>query len=107
MEKELRYYKKANGQEPLVEWLNKFKDHVVRSRIERRIERLEIGNYGDCEPVGEGVFEVKLHFGPGYRVYFAEVGKTIILLLCGGNKSTQVKDIETAKKYWRDLKGEE
>ena len=67
-----------------------------------RLDRLELGNFGDCKPVGEGVLELRLDFGPGYRVYFAEDGPIIVLLLIGGDKNTQTKDIKTAKAYWQE-----
>ena len=67
-----------------------------------RVSRLQQGNYGDCEPVGEGVSELRLFFGSGYRVYFGEQENHIIILLCGGGKATQAKDIEQAKTFWKD-----
>ena len=67
------------------------------------MDRVEIGNYGDYKPLGDGVYELKLHFGSGYRVYFAEDGYIIVILLCGGDKSSQSKDIEVAKAYWKEL----
>jgi putative addiction module killer protein len=73
------------------------RDARGRARIAARIDRLALGNPGDVAPVGEGVSELRLHFGPGYRVYFKRQGLILILLLCGGDKSTQTKDIETAK----------
>ena len=75
-----------------------------RACIRTRLDRVALGNLGDCEPVGEGVSELRIAFGPGYRVYFAQDGDTIVLLLCGGDKSTQVKDIKRAKEYWADYK---
>lgn len=78
------------------------KDRMGRARIRARIARARAGNLGKCEPVGEGVFEPKIDFGPGYRVYFGEVGAAIIILLCGGDKSTQAKDIKAAHDYWAD-----
>ena len=69
-----------------------------------RLDRLEKGNFGDCKPVGEGVLELRLDFGPGYRVYFAEESATIVLLLIGGDKSTQIKDIRTAKTHWQEYR---
>lgn len=75
----------------------------MRHRIRRRLDRVEIGNYGDYKPLGDGVYELKLHFGSGYRVYFAEYDDIIVILLCGGDKSTQSKDIEIAKTYWKEL----
>ncbi len=69
-----------------------------------RLDRLEQGNFGDCKAVGDGVLELRMDFGPGYRVYFAEDGPDVVLLLLGGDKSTQDKDIETAKTYWREYR---
>ena len=66
------------------------------------MRRLERGLYGDCEPVGEGVLELRMFFGPGYRVYFGEDAENIVVLLCGGNKVSQKQDIRAAKKYWKD-----
>ena len=92
-----------NGKVPFSNWLNSLKDPVMRLRIRRRLDRLEIGNFGDCKPIGEGVSELRLAFGPGYRIYFAEQDDVIIILLCAGDKSSQKKDIKTAKQYWQEL----
>ena len=88
------------GALPLTIGLKGWRDAKGRGVIDQRIDRLETGNFGDCESVGEGVLELRIHFGPGYRVYFAEDGPRIILLLIGGDKKTQFKDIKTAKSYW-------
>jgi putative addiction module killer protein len=101
--KEIKVYKTTEGKTPFFEWRNSFKDKIVRARINRRLERLEDGNYGDCKSVGDGVFEMRLHFGPGYRIYFGEVGAQVILLLLGGNKNGQTKDIQLAKQYWQEF----
>lgn len=85
-------------------WLRKLKDRDARGRIQVRIARLRLGNAGDCKPVGEGIYELKIDYGPGYRVYFAEVGSMIILLLCAGDKRAQQADIKKAKDYWKDFK---
>jgi putative addiction module killer protein len=85
-------------------WFEELKDTKGRFRIQARIDRAELGNFGDCEPVGEGVSEMRIHFGPGYRVYFAQRGSLIVLLLVGGDKSTQAKDIEAAIKLNREIK---
>jgi putative addiction module killer protein len=69
-----------------------------------RLDRLRLGNMGDCKPVGSGVQELRIDFGPGYRVYLGQDGKNLILLLCGGDKSTQAKDIQAAHEYWTDYK---
>jgi putative addiction module killer protein len=79
-------------------WLHKLRDSRARYRIYKRIERLAEGNPGDVEPAGEGISEMRIHYGPGYRVYFKDTGKEIIILLCGGDKSTQQADIIRAKE---------
>jgi putative addiction module killer protein len=78
-------------------WMTGLRDSRTKARIAARIDRLALGNPGDVEPVGEGVSELRIHFGPGYRVYFARRGPVLIVLLCGGDKSTQARDIEAAK----------
>ncbi|MGY2051411.1 type II toxin-antitoxin system RelE/ParE family toxin [Methylobacterium sp. JK268] len=80
------------------DWIAGLRDREARSRINIRIRRLTLGNLGKVEPVGEGVSELKIDYGPGYRVYFMQRGKDIILLLCGGDKSTQSVDIARAKE---------
>lgn len=77
-------------------WMRRLRDPVARARIAVRIDRLALGNPGDVKPVGEGVSEMRIHHGPGYRVYYAHRGQEIILLLCGGDKSTQADDIRRA-----------
>ena len=89
-------------------WQNKLKDHRAKALIALRLQRLLGGNAGDAAPVGEGISELRVHHGPGYRVYFQQRGDLIILLLCGGDKSTQEKDIRMAKKIaakWKDDNG--
>ena len=86
------------------QWFADLKDTKGRFRIQARIDRAELGNFGDCEPVGEGVSEMRIHFGPGYRVYLAQRGLEIVVLLAGGVKGSQSKDIKTALKLARDLK---
>jgi putative addiction module killer protein len=95
-------YATLGGKEPFTDWLNGLRDVIGRKRILARVSRLQQGNYGDCEPVGEGVSELRMFFGSGYRVYFGERGNNIVVLLCGGDKSSQDKDIEQAKVYWQD-----
>lgn len=79
-------------------WRTGLKDERVRALVASRLDRLAFGLAGDVEPVGRGVSELRIHHGPGYRLYFCKKGSTIIILLCGGNKSTQTKDIKTAKR---------
>ncbi|MYD59854.1 MAG: type II toxin-antitoxin system RelE/ParE family toxin [Gemmatimonadetes bacterium] len=102
--RKLQIYLAPNGREPFTEWLKSLRDRRARKQIQVRLDHLETGNSGDCRAVGEGVFELRLQFGPGYRIYFGEVDQTIVLLLCGGDKSSQVRDIEQAKAYWREYK---
>ena len=85
-------------------WLDSLKDRLVKSSVQVRIDRLAKGNTGDVKPVGEGVNEMRIHVGAGYRVYFTRVGTTVVLLLCGGDKSGQSRDIERAIKMARILK---
>ena len=101
---ELRYYQTSTGEQPFVEWLQGLSDRHARTRIEARLARVAVGNLGDVEPVGVGVLELRIDWGPGYRVYFSRVGKVIVLLLCGGDKRTQQRDIKRAKTYFEDYK---
>lgn len=101
---ELRYYQTSAGAQPFVEWLQGLKDRQARTRIEARLARVAVGNLGDVEPAGGGVLELRIDWGPGYRVYFSRLGEVIVLLLCGGDKRTQQKDIQRAKDYLEDYK---
>lgn len=83
-------------------WFNSLRDRKARARIDVRIRRLSLGNPGDVRPVGEGVSELRIDYGPGYRVYFAQRGATLIILLTGGDKRTQERDIEKALKMSRE-----
>jgi putative addiction module killer protein len=82
------------------DWFENLRDFAARVAIRRRIDRVEEGNFGDHRYVGEGVWELRIHFGPGYRVYYGEDGPKIVLLLCGGDKRTQEKDIRRAQELW-------
>jgi putative addiction module killer protein len=84
-------------------WHQNLRDRSAALRIADRIQRLAHGNMGDVKPVGEGVSELRLDFGPGYRIYFTRRGLTIYLLLCGGDKSTQARDIETARRLVKEI----
>ena len=88
-------------------WLAGLRDQKGKARILARLDRAALGNFGDCEPVGEGVAEMRIHFGPGYRVYFVRNGLTVYVLLHGGDKGSQRRDIEIAKELARALKGYE
>jgi putative addiction module killer protein len=86
---------------PFEQWYLSIRDKAVRARIRARIDRLYLGNFGDSKPISEGIFELRLHFGAGYRIYFAPVGSSIVVLLGGGDKSSQPKDIQFAISLWR------
>lgn len=102
--KELRTYEAADGNRPFDEWLDGFTDKVTLARIVARLNRIVLGNLGDVKSVGAGVSELRLAFGKGYRVYFAQEGDKIILLLCGGDKGSQGRDIREAKAYLQDYR---
>jgi putative addiction module killer protein len=89
--------------ENYVKWIDNLRDHQARARVLARIERLALGNTGDVKPVGEGVSELRIDFGPGYRVYFTKRGREIVILLAGGDKSTQTSDIRIALRLARNL----
>jgi putative addiction module killer protein len=88
-------------------WLKQLRDQVAKARILTRIRSAEAGNFGDCEPVGDGISEMRIHVGPGYRLYFCRRGKVVYLLLCGGNKSSQKRDIKESKAILRELGDED
>lgn len=100
-EKIIKTYVTQNGEEPFSNWLASL-DSKVRHKVKERLWRVMLGNLGDYKFVGEGVFELRLNFGAGYRIYFGNKENAIILLLCGGDKSTQYKDIARAITYWKE-----
>jgi putative addiction module killer protein len=100
---EIRYYVASGGQQPFDEWYADL-ESVARAKVTRAIVRLEQGNFSNVKSVGEGVFEYRINFGPGYRVYFGQDGSTLVILLTGGTKKRQQRDIDTAHAYWRDYK---
>jgi putative addiction module killer protein len=99
--KQLIIYQTENDKEPFTEWFDEL-DSSIRIRIRNRLDRMEEGHYGDYKSVGESVYELRFFFGSGYRIYFEEDGDKIVLLLCAGDKSSQVKDIAKAQTYWKD-----
>lgn len=84
-------------------WFSGLRERRAAMRVQARIDRAEEGNFGDCEPVGEGVSEMRIHYGPGYRVYFTQRGHELVILLAGGDKSSQTKDIKAALDLARQL----
>ena len=101
---ELRRYVNRSGRDVLGDWLAKLKDNRTRAKIVARLDRLALGNFGDCRSLGGGLYELRIDWGPGYRVYFASVGKARVLLLCGGDKRKQTSDIQRALQYWQDYR---
>ena len=96
----MRYFRASSGREPFWEWLDAFKDQNTRARILARLDRLEEGNFGICRRLERGLVELKLDFGPGHRIYIGEDGARIVILLTGGGKKNQQRDIRTATEYW-------
>ena len=101
---ELLRYQREDGCEPFSEWLHSVRDRVAQARIRVRLRQVQAGNFGDSEPVGAGVIELRVHVGAGYRVYCGRHGKAVVILLCGGDKNTQAPDIRRAKEFWSEWK---
>lgn len=101
---EIRAYQDTAGCKPYADWLDGLTDNKTKARIVARVGRMVAGNFGDCKPLRDGVQELKIDFGPGYRVYLSKQGPVLVLLLCGGNKSDQSRDIERAIAYLKDWK---
>src|SRR5216684_6247801 len=99
---ELRRYQTASGRDVFGDWLSGLKDIRTKAKVLARIDRLALGNFGNCKSLGAGLFELRIDWGPGYRVYYAMIGKACVLLLCGGDKRKQAADIERALEYLRD-----
>lgn len=99
---ELLEYLTESGRNPFREWLEELRDQQARAKVRVRLNRIRLGNFGDCKSVADGVTELRIPYGPGYRVYFGRKGNTVVILLYGGHKKTQSSDITLAKKYWDD-----
>jgi putative addiction module killer protein len=104
--RDVRHYLTPSGRDVFGEWVTRLKDRVGRAHILKRIDRLEGGNFGDHRSVGEGVWELRVHIGPGYRVYYGEEGRTLVLLLCGGDNKSHSKDIRLAQSFWHEFRGD-
>ena len=89
--------------ERFIQWVDGLSDPRAVAKIAARAERLASGNFGDVQPVGEGVSELRIHYGPGYRVYFVQRGAVVVILLCGGDKSSQARDIKSAKAMAKEI----
>ncbi len=101
---EVRRYRTTAGDEPVTEWLLALNDAQAQARINARIARLAAGNFGDCKPLRSGVWELRVDWGPGYRVYYGEDGPVIVMLICGGDKKSQRKDIRLARRLWQNYR---
>lgn len=105
----IEVYQQDNGAFPFIQWENKL-SAKERAIITTRLARLRQGNFGDCKSIkgkgAEGLYELRIHFGPGYRIYYGLVGKKIVLILSGGEKKSQDKDIAKVKLFWKDYRGE-
>ena len=99
---EILHYIASDGHYPYLSWVSKLRDITARIAIDRRINRVELGNFGDHKFCRDGVWELRIDVGAGYRVYYAVAGKEIVLLFCGGDKRTQDSDIARACEYWQD-----
>lgn len=101
---EVRHYLTPEGTDLTQNWLSGLRDLVAKVALVKRLNRLEQGNFGDHKYCRDGVWELRVDVGPGYRVYYAQAGKRLVLLLCGGNKSSQQADINRACEFWQDWK---
>lgn len=103
--REIELYVTAAGKIPFSEWMASVKDARLKTEVRNRLDRVLFGNFGDHKSVGEDVYELRIKYGAGYRIYYAEAEGKIVVLLCAGDKSTQIDDVRTAKSYWQDYKG--
>jgi putative addiction module killer protein len=104
---EIRHYVTGSGKNLFEEWLDSMKDAKTEARIAARVARLAAGNFGDCKPLRDGVWELRIDWGPGYRIYYAVIDRAHALLLCGGDKRKQAADINRAVEYWKDYQERE
>lgn len=102
--REIENYLTVDERCPFLEWLDALRDRTAQAKIRAKLDRASFGNLGDYRSVGEGVCEFRIKYGPGYRIYFGQIGTTIVLILCGGDKSTQQQDIRKAIEYWREYR---
>ena len=102
--RKLVLYETSDGKCPWLEWFDGLKDRKSQAAIDARLLRLQRGNLGDCKAIGAGVSELRVHLGPGYRIYLGQDGDTLVVLLCGGTKRSQRRDIDRAIAYWNDYR---
>ena len=104
---EIEIYETEDGKRPFETWIKGIKEMYTRAKILTRLDRLKLGNFGDSKTLQEGVCELRIHHGPGIRIYYGKLGNRVILLLCGGDKGSQIRDITKAKAYFRDYQSRE
>lgn len=104
--REIENYLTVDGRCPFLDWLDALRDQQAKAKIRTRLKRIAAGNLGDYRSVGEGVCELRTDYGPGYRIYFGQIGSIIVVILCGGDKSTQQQDIRKAIEYWREYRSQ-
>ena len=104
---EIEIYETPTGKRPFEIWIKGIKEIHTRAKILTRLDRLKLGNFGDCTTLQEGVCELRIHYGPGIRIYYGKIGSKVILLLCGGDKRSQNRDIAKAKEYLTDYQSKE
>jgi len=102
--RKLLLYETPEGRCPWRDWFDGLEDRKIQAAIDARLLRLQRGNLGDCKRVGAGIWELRVHFGGGYRIYFGQDGVALVVLLCGGSKSSQKRDINRARVYWNDYR---
>ncbi len=101
MEIEIVIYETASGRCPFDAWFANIQETHTRAKILTRFDRLKLGNFGDCKALGDGIAELRIHYGPGIRIYYSKIGNKVILLICGGNKGSQAKDISSNSRWDR------
>ncbi len=98
---EIEIYALPSGKEPYIEWESRL-NRDMQAVVSARLARIRGGNFGDSKSICNGIYELRIKYGPGFRIYYGKRGKTVVILLCGGDKSTQKKDIKKAKEFWED-----
>ena len=98
---DIKYYEANNGKSPFLNWQKKL-GRVARAKIRTYLNRLRLGNFGSCKSLRGNLYEIRIHYGPGYRVYFGKKDSELVLVLAGGDKESQTRDIERAREYWKD-----
>jgi len=107
MEIEIEFYVTPSGCNPFDDWFEGIREMHTRSKILTRLARLKLGNFGDCKSLGDEIAELRIHYGPGIRIYYSKIGKKVILLLSGGDKGSQSRDIDKAKEYLNEYQSRE